>query len=80
MELLMSPVVWIIGIVVTGFAAWLNGLLNQLLPPPQQALLAIANAFKASSPLPKQRFRLALCWLENDCVFRTTLNTDSDPS
>ena len=60
----MSPVVWIIGIVVTGFAAWLNGFLNQLLPPPQQTRLAIANAFKSSSPLPKQRFRLALCWLE----------------
>ena len=61
-----------LGIVVTGFAAWLNGLLNQLLPPPQQALLAIANAFKASSPLPKQRFRLALCWLENDGTGRDT--------
>ena len=68
----MSPVVWIIGIVVTGFAAWLNGFLNQLLPPPQQARLAIANAFKASSPLPKQRFRLALCWLDNDGTGRDT--------
>ena len=72
MELLMSPAVWIIGIVVTGFAAWLKGLLNQLLPPPQQALFAITNAFKASSPLPKQRFRLALCWLENDGTGRDT--------
>ena len=66
MELLTEPVAWIGGIVVAAFVAWLKGLFKQLLPPPQRALLAIANAFKGSSPLPKQRFRLALCWLEHD--------------
>ena len=63
---------WIGTLVVAAFAAWLKGFFKQFLPPPQQALLAIDNAFKASSPLPKQRFRLALCWLENDGTGRDT--------
>ena len=45
---------------------------NQFLPPPQRAWLAIENVFKAKSPLPEQRFRLVLCWLENDGDGRDT--------
>ena len=63
---------WIGGIVVAVFAAWLMGFFTQFLPPPQRARLAIANVFKARSPLPEQRFRLALCWLENDSGGRDT--------
>ena len=72
MELLMSPVVWIIGIVVAAFAAWLTVFFKQFLPSPQRARLAIANVRKARSPRPEQRFRLALCWLENDGTGRDT--------
>ena len=68
----MSPVVWIIGIVVAAFAAWLTVFFKQFLPSPQRALLAIANVCKARSPRPEQRFRLALCWLENDGTGRDT--------
>ena len=72
MELLMGPVVWIAGIVGVAFAAWLNGFFKQFLPAPQRAWLALANAFKARLPLPEKRFRLVLCWLENDSAGRDT--------
>ena len=34
--------------------------------------MAIANALEGRSPLPEERFRLALCWLENDSGGRDT--------
>ena len=59
-----------VGIVVTALGAalgaWLKVCFGQFLPPTQQVRLFIANAFKARSPRPEQRFRLVLCWLEND--------------
>ena len=72
MEWLAAPVVWISSIVVAAFAAWLTGLLGQFLPSRQRAQLACTNAFKASPALHEQRFRLALCWLENDGAGRNT--------
>ena len=72
MELLAGPVGWIGGILLAAFAAWLMGFFQQFLPSPQRARLAIANAFKARSPRPEQRFRLALCWLEKDGAGRDT--------
>ena len=72
MELLTRPVIWIGGIVVVAFAAWLQGFFMQFLPPPQRVWLAIANTFKGKSPLSEQRFRLVLCWLENDDDGRNT--------
>ena len=68
----MSEVDWGIAIVVTVLTAWFTGFLQQFLPPPQRAWLAIANTFKAKSPLPEQRFRLVLCWLQNDGAGRDT--------
>ena len=65
-----------VGIVVTAFVAalgaWLEVCFGQSLPPTQQVRLFIANAFKARSPRPEQRFRLVLCWLENDRSGRDT--------
>ena len=63
---------WIVFLVVMVFMAWLKGFFKQFLPPHQRARLAIANAFKARSPLSEKRFRLALCWLENDSGGRDT--------
>ena len=72
MELLAGPVGWIGGIVVAAGVAWLMGFFQQFLPSPQRARLASANVFEASAPLPEQRFRLVLCWLENDGAGRDT--------
>ena len=72
MELLTVPAVWIGGIVAAALAAWIKGFFKQFLPPPQRVRLAISNVFKTRSPLPEQRFRLALCWLENDGTGRDT--------
>ena len=63
---------WIGTLVVAAFAAWLKGFFKQFLPPPRRAWLAIANALEGRSPLPEERFRLALCWLENDSGGRDT--------
>ena len=72
MELLTVPAVWIGGIVAAALAAWIKGFFKQFLPPPQRVRLAISNVFKTRSPLPEQRFRLALCWLEKDGAGRDT--------
>ena len=72
MKLLTGPACWIGGIVVAAFAAWLLGFFKQFLPSPQRVRLAIFNVFKTRSPLPEQRFRLALCWLEKDGAGRDT--------
>ncbi len=79
MELLTEPAVWL-GLVSVGvLAAWLKGFLNQFLPPPQRAWLAIANSlfaiktgFRTESPPPEDRFRFVLCWLEDDTTGRDT--------
>ena len=72
MELLTVPAVWIGGIVAAALAAWIKGFFKQFLPPPQRVWLAISNVFKTRSPLPEQRFRLVLCWLEKDGAGRDT--------
>ena len=75
MTWLSGPAVWIGGIVAAAFAAafaaWLM-LFLQFLPPPQQVWLRITNASKARPPLSETRFRLVLCWLENDRSGRDT--------
>ena len=72
MELLTVLAVWIGVIVAAALAAWIKGFFKQFLPPPQRVWLAISNVFKTRSPLPEQRFRLALCWLEKDGAGRDT--------
>ena len=63
----MAPVGWmVVGFDGAMFTAWLKGFFKQLLPSPQRARLALANAFKARLPLPEKRFRLVLCWFAND--------------
>ena len=75
MTWLSGPAIWIGSIVAaafaTAFAAWLM-LFLQFLPPPQQVWLRITNASKARPPLSETRFRLVLCWLENDRSGRDT--------
>ena len=63
---------WIGSFFVAVFVSWLMGFFQQFLLSPQRARLAIANVFEASAPLPEQRFRLVLCWLENDGAGRDT--------
>ena len=73
MQLLTDPVDWLVVFVVAALvASWLKGFFRQFLPSPQRARLAIANAFVITTPLPEERFRLALCWLENDSGGRDT--------
>ena len=72
MKSLAGPLWWIGAIAVAAFGTWLKLFFGQFLPSPQQVRLAIANAFKNRSPRPEQRFRLVLCWLENDRAGRDT--------
>ena len=66
MEFLTNPVVWTGAIILAVLPDWLEGFFTQFLQSPQRMQLAIANAFKSKSPMPEQRFRLVLCWLQND--------------
>ena len=64
--IVMAALVGIGTILLIVFGTWLKLFFGQFLPSPQQAWLAITNAFKTKSPRPEQRFRLVLCWLEKD--------------
>ena len=45
---------------------WLAGFLNEYLWPPEQVTLAIENSLWSEPQRPENRFRVVLCWLEND--------------
>ena len=49
-----------------GARAWLKEFINPCVLSPEQARLAITNKIKGKSPRPRDRFRIVLCWLEND--------------
>ena len=57
----------IVGGLITGLvASWLKGFLNQLIPSPARALLALRNSWSKPAPRAKEGFRLVLCWLWKD--------------
>ena len=67
-ELLEQLIHWvsiIFGTLLTVYLAWLKGVFP-FLPSLQQIWLAINNKFKSKNPPPIDRFRIVLCWLEND--------------
>ncbi len=72
MELLTGSAVWLGLFSVGVLAAWLKGFLNQFLPPPQRAWLAITNCRRTRTSRPEDRFRFVLCWLEDDTAGRDT--------
>ena len=56
----------IFAILTTGVLAWLNGFLNLWLPSPARTWLAVSNFFDPLQPRRQDRFRIVLCWLEQD--------------
>ena len=66
--------VWVIGAAGAVLIAWLNGFLNQFLPAPQRATLALGNLIRSREPPPEDRFRVVLCWLDNDPSGESTGN------
>ena len=72
------------GAFVAAVTAWLTGYLDLRLPPPARVQLALRNLF-ASPQVPKDRFRIVLCWLKHDrgkdgetvgCAFSTVDGID----
>ena len=51
---------------VTGLRAWSKGLLNEYLPSPKQVVLWLANVRRGKAQPRADRFRIVLCWLDND--------------
>ena len=45
---------------------WWAGFLNEYLWPPERVLLSIENLRGSPPPRPEHRFRVVLCWLDND--------------
>ena len=46
--------------------AWLTGFLNQYLPAPKRVGLTLKNVRRSKAQASEDRFRIVLCWLEND--------------
>lgn len=63
-------VAWLSGIVggaiAAALAAWLAGFLDEYLPPPARAQLAITNFLSKPTQRHEDRLRIVLCWLKND--------------
>ena len=61
---------WLASILSTALmlflTTWWAGFLNEYLLPPEQVALAIANSLSGEPQRPEDRFRVVLCWLEND--------------
>ena len=45
---------------------WWTGFLNEYLWPPERVMLFIENFLGSQPPRPEDRFRVVLCWLDND--------------
>ena len=71
---------WILGNVSSAHkglvATWLKGLLNPLIPPPALAWLALKNLFGGNRERSDDRFRIVLCWLENDDTGKDTFTVE----
>ena len=65
----MELILGIITIALTSLiGTWLLGFLNQLVPAPARAWLALKNFFSGQRRRADDRFRLVLCWLESDAT------------
>ena len=62
----MKSLRWFAGIILGLLAIWISGFLNQFLPAPERARLAIENVFRPHSPPSEEHFRFVLTWLAND--------------
>ena len=49
-----------------GLVAWWLGFLKQYLPGPKRAMLLLKNVLRSRAHASEDRFRIVLCWLEND--------------
>ena len=56
----------LVGALTLLLTSWWTGVLDEYLWPPEQAVLAIENSLRAEPQRPEDRFRVVLCWLEND--------------
>ena len=61
---------WIFGaigtVLVAVLVAWLKGLFKEYLPGPKRVVLALKNVLRCKVQASEDRFRIVLCWLEND--------------
>ena len=63
---LRKPLVWILGIPLASLVTWGTGFLDNYFPSAEQARLALKNARTGQTEPVEHRFRVVLCWLEND--------------
>ena len=65
------------GVFAAVVAAWVTGFLNQFLPSPERARLAVENLWRGNSQRPEEGFRIVLCWLEKDAKGDNTVEVAS---
>ena len=49
-----------------GLVAWWRGFLKEYLPGPKRVVLSLKNVLQSKAQASEDRFRIVLCWLEND--------------
>ena len=57
---------WALGATGAGLVAWWMGFLKEYLPGPIRVMLSIQNFLRTPAQGAGDRFRIVLCWLEND--------------
>ena len=65
------------GAIATTLVAWFGGLLNQTLPSPQWLRLALKNQLRVVRQPSDDKFRIVLCWLENDYKGEDATNVEA---
>ena len=72
---------WILGVLATAvaatLAAWFGGLLHQAFPSPQWVRLAVKTQWRGVPRPSPDRFRIVLCWLENDYNGENAANAEA---
>ena len=59
-----------------GIASWWAGFLNEYLPSPERLMLSLENIRRSVAHPAEDRFRVVLCWLENDPSGENTRNVE----
>ena len=68
---------WLVGLIsATGVSAWWMGFFNALLPAPERVRLALKNVRRGEAKPLEDRFRVVLCWLENDPKGKSTRHVE----
>ena len=65
-EWFRKPLFWGVSVLLAALSIWLTGFLNTHLPGPERVTLFLQNVLLGDALPREDRFRIVLCWLEDD--------------